>query len=100
MQAAAVEKEMAEWAKIDTPSRAPEHGYSMAAGKKWGGLQGEDRGATGEKLDLMKATPPANTAGAQPFAAGIRPWAAGDPRLAPGGLLYEVYTWQRLSPEP
>jgi len=80
-------QEAEEWDRIVAPDEFPQHGYSMAHGKKW---EGVERGATGEHLSPMLATPRPNPAALQPHMAGVRHWQAGDPRLAPGGLVYEA----------
>jgi hypothetical protein len=80
-------QEVETWEKINARDRFPQHGYGMAHGKKW---EGEDRGATGTNPSPMLSKPLPNPAALQPHMAGVRHWQAGDPRLAPGGLVYEA----------
>jgi hypothetical protein len=78
------------FAEMNISDAFPQHGYNMAAGKKWDGFAGMGLGATGTKACALTSKPLPNPAGPRPLMSGTRPWAQGDPRLAPGGRIYRA----------
>ena len=78
------------FAEMNISDAFPQHGYNMAAGKKWDGFAGMGLGATGTKACALTSKPLPNPAGPRPLMSGTRPWERGDPRLAPGGRIYRA----------
>ena len=86
-------------AAMDAPDAFPQHGYSMAAGRKWEGRARMERGATETNASPMTSRPLPHPAGPRPLMAGVRPWAKGDPRLAPGTNSNRTHSESGLSAE-